>query len=637
MADSDPRPLTPPVAQGPPTHELIEELACSVAAAWRVLSDTEAVNQAGGLNPFDYTDLPQDDGTSRRWFKTTVKGVAAEGEEFVSTWEYPRRLEVRRAYVRGPFIGIVHTGEVEPTPTGSRVHSRFWFVPRGVLGKIFAWGFGREVLPGMRRHIALRGEAAARRERAAGLESAELDPLPDDALVPVRPRRPSVGDIAKVEQLVARADSLFSSELLPRLGQLVLTGSDEEVGRIRPVALARAWGSERREMVDACLAATTVGLLRLRWDVICPHCRGDKQNLAALEDVPAAGWCSSCNLHFDVDLDRVLEVVFEPHPDIRRVERASYCLAGPGTTPHVRYQRRLEPGEEFSPGVQVGPGRYRVRFTGTDAVRWLRIEEGAAAAETAPVFSVTDDGIDGPELELPPGGPHPVTLRNGSSRPVVALIEDSRWADDALVGAEMIADQRFRDLFSGEMLASGVSLAVQSITILFTDLVGSTAMYGALGDAAAFRLVWNHFDVLTDIVHGSRGATVKTIGDAVMAAFVHPEDALRAAAELHERLQDALVDKGHDYPTALKIGLHEGPSIVVTLNGRLDYFGQTVNTAARVESTSGAGEIVISQHLASISDGAAALRSLGWQGEPFEAALKGLEQPLAMWRFERAQ
>ncbi len=633
MADTVREPLTPPIARGDPNHVLREPVACSVVAAWGVLSRTVDVNRAGGLEPFDYTDLPQPDGTSRRWFRTRIKGVVAEGEEFVSRWEFPRRFEIRRSYVRGPFREVVHVGEVQPDDDGALVTSSFWFVPRGLLGKVFTWGFGREVLPGMRRHIVAECGKAGQQERVSGVDSSEFAALPDDAIALVEAHEPSVAAIEKVEQIVDRGRRLYETPALERLGRHVLTASSDELERIRPLELARSWGVDRSEVVDACLAATAVGLLRLRWDVVCPHCRGDKENLASLEDVRADAFCSSCNLGFDVDLDRVLEVVFEPHPDIRRVVRAAYCRAGPGTVPHVMYQARLEPSESFEPTVDLPPGRYRVRFTGSELVRWLRVDPDGTATDSSPAIEVTDDGLSGPDLVMPPHGLQPIELRNGSSRPVVATIEDSRWADDALLGAELIADQRFRDLFSGEMLASGISLAVQSVTILFTDLVGSTAMYGELGDARAFRLVWNHFEVLTDIVRASRGATVKTIGDAVMAAFVHPEDALKAAAALHDRLEEALASKGHEYPTALKVGLHEGPTIVVTLNGRLDYFGQTVNTAARVQSVSDGGEIVVSQHLASLCEGAAVLRDTGWHAEPFEAPLKGLEHPLAMWRF----
>ncbi len=591
--------------------------------AWAIVSDTQATNRASGLRPFEYEDHPEPDGTSRRTFRTRIKNVEVEGEEFTASWEYPRRFEIRRTYDKGPFRSVVHGVEIEPDGDGSVVRSSFWMEGRGLLGKLFVWGFGREVLP-------LRREYLEDRLRAA----TTVETLPEFALSPVEPRRATSAEIGKVDALVRRAQGLFDTEIAERLGELVLTAPDDVVERIRPHALAHRWGTDRRETTDACLAATSVGLLKLRWDVICPHCRGDKSNLASLADVPAASYCPSCNLDFDVDLDRVLEVVFEPHPDIRRVEPGSYCQAGPGTTPHVLYQRLLEPNEEWTPRIDVPAGRYRIRVTGTDDVRWLRADDEAeATTEDLATLYVNPTGLAGEDVVLRPGAPADLFVRNRTTRRVLVAIEDARWADDALAGCELVADQRFRDLFSDQMLAGGIALSVQSVTILFTDLVGSTAMYSELGDARAFRLVWNHFDVLKEIVRDSRGATVKTIGDAVMAAFVHPDDAMRAAHELHVRLGERLEAMGHEYkPVRLKSGLHEGPCIVVTLNDRLDYFGQTVNTAARVEACSEGGDIVVTRHVSAMTDACAVLRDRGWFAEPFERQLKGLEHPLAMFR-----
>ena len=121
---------------------------------------------------------------------------------------------------------------------------------------------------------------------------------------------------------------------------------------------------------------------------------------------------------------------------------------------------------------------------------------------------------------------------------------------------------------------------------MFTDLKGSTALYDRVGDLAAYDLVREHFRVLSEIVASEAGAVVKTIGDAVMATFPTPDRAL-AAALPHARLDQGL----RDGDLLIKIGIHEGPCLAVTLNDRLDYFGQTVNIAARVQSLADARSI----------------------------------------------
>jgi class 3 adenylate cyclase len=152
-----------------------------------------------------------------------------------------------------------------------------------------------------------------------------------------------------------------------------------------------------------------------------------------------------------------------------------------------------------------------------------------------------------------------------------------------LSGAQLLSNQTFRELFGTETITSGEGLAVKRLTLLFTDLRGSTALYDRIGDMKAFELVRLHFGYLRECISRNSGALVKTIGDAVMASFVDPRDALRAALDMRARIAQFNADAGSDL-IGLKIGLHAGACLAVTLNDRLDYFGQTVNIAARVDA-----------------------------------------------------
>ena len=154
----------------------------------------------------------------------------------------------------------------------------------------------------------------------------------------------------------------------------------------------------------------------------------------------------------------------------------------------------------------------------------------------------------------------------------------------------MISLQVFRDLFAEATLRPGDEAAVSQVALLFTDLRGSTALYERVGDAAAFNIVREHFALLAAIVRDHDGAVVKTIGDAVMASFGDPADAVKAALAMQA---------AHRRPRAvLKLGIHVGPSVMVNLNDRLDYFGSTVNMAARLQGQSEGGDIVLSRAVA---------------------------------------
>ena len=111
-----------------------------------------------------------------------------------------------------------------------------------------------------------------------------------------------------------------------------------------------------------------------------------------------------------------------------------------------------------------------------------------------------------------------------------------------LSGTQLLSNQTFRELFGAETITSGEGLAIKRLTLLFTDLKGSTALYDSVGDMKAFDLVRRHFGYLQECIARNSGALVKTIGDAVMATFVDPRDGLRAALEM--RARDCAIQRG---------------------------------------------------------------------------------------------
>jgi len=189
-----------------------------------------------------------------------------------------------------------------------------------------------------------------------------------------------------------------------------------------------------------------------------------------------------------------------------------------------------------------------------------------------------------------------------------------------LTGAALLTNQTFRRLFRGETISSSEGIGVRDVTFLFTDLKGSTALYQRIGDMKAFALVQRHFDRLAAVVQAHAGAIVKTIGDAVMAVFQQPANAVRAAIAVLQQIERFNEEHG-GRNIVLKVGLHRGPSIAVTLNETLDYFGHTVNVAARVQGLADADEVFVSDEVYR-SDGVAALLPAV---ESRDAHLRGIE------------
>lgn len=130
----------------------------------------------------------------------------------------------------------------------------------------------------------------------------------------------------------------------------------------------------------------------------------------------------------------------------------------------------------------------------------------------------------------------------------------------------------------------------RDVGILFADIVGSTRMYELLGDEAALAVVTGCFAVMSDCVAKEGGQVVKTIGDALMASFDSAPQALAAAMQIRRQIAALPPPPG---PAAqmrarVRVGLHVGPALF----DHDDYFGDTVNLAARIAGLASPGQIL---------------------------------------------
>src|SRR5207302_11366104 len=173
------------------------------------------------------------------------------------------------------------------------------------------------------------------------------------------------------------------------------------------------------------------------------------------------------------------------------------------------------------------PGKYRLFVRGGASASLVVAADGAAEAamELGARPSMPE------ELRLVPAAPIALTQDGGSERHV--KIERVDWKSLAATAHDVATLSEFRRQFSSQVLRPGARLRVGKTSLLFTDLTGSTKLYRDAGDAQAFAVVQDHFDLLSRIVAEHHGALVKTMGDAVMAAFVEEADAVRASIAMH--------------------------------------------------------------------------------------------------------
>ena len=139
-----------------------------------------------------------------------------------------------------------------------------------------------------------------------------------------------------------------------------------------------------------------------------------------------------------------------------------------------------------------------------------------------------------------------------------------------------------------------------------------------------------HFRVLHEIVAAEAGAVVKTIGDAVMATFPTPDRAVAAALRMREAMRQ-LNEQRASEDLLLKIGIHEGPCLAVTLNERQDYFGQTVNIAARVQGLAVTRSIFATEQVVRNPGSSALLESSGVTPILQQHLLRGIAERLTVY------
>jgi class 3 adenylate cyclase len=123
---------------------------------------------------------------------------------------------------------------------------------------------------------------------------------------------------------------------------------------------------------------------------------------------------------------------------------------------------------------------------------------------------------------------------------------------------------------------------------------------------------------------------VKTIGDAVMATFPTPDRAIAAALRMREAMRK-LNDSRNGEELLLKIGIHEGPCLAVVLNDRQDYFGQTVNIAARVQALADSHSILATRPVLAYAPASSLLQIRGLEPVVQDRALRGIAEAVAVY------
>lgn len=613
------------------------QFAGSVEDVWSFIADSSRYNEATGFPKHEVVPEPQADGGTRFFGTAKVGWVTLKWEDFPADWVTPRRYFHPRVFSQGPLARMNFEFQLEPQGETCVGTYKLEVEPRNLFG----WLILRS---GKFHHAAERDCRQLMEELDDFLQQKRLTPFEYDVPEPTDGARDRGARLAReIEQ------SGYGHGLAERLVDFILSGPENDLAPLRPLHLAHIWDQEERLVVELCLQATKVGLIDLEWAILCPRCQMPDETYRSLDEMPKGAHCPFCNIAFDGDFSANVELSFRPSPAVRDVSSGLFCFSGPLATPHILVQQRVAPGEVEDLSLSLPPGSYRVRShdPGPERTFEIRPDRAAEAKDLSIDLVLQDEGIElraaGTNLsdkigteedaEVPLVLPSLTQLKmiNQSCRTRSLVVERLAWRAEALTADRVTTYQAFRDLFSDQVLRAGDQVGISRVALLFSDLYGSTALYERIGDARAYALVREHFAFMAGIIRAHEGAVVKTIGDAVMAAF-HSEDKALSAGLAIQREIAAFNAENPDGPLAIKLGLHAGPTIAVTLNERLDYFGSTVNLAARLQAQSQGGDFVLSLPVAELPELQSLLADLPASRE--EAVLKGFAKPVPFLRLQ---
>ncbi|MGY4325974.1 class 3 adenylate cyclase [Bradyrhizobium sp. LB7.2] len=434
----------------------------------------------------------------------------------------------------------------------------------------------------------------------------------------------------------------WAPRILPDLEGFIRASGDYDLFRVNPVRYAIAHGLSEAEGIELFVHAAKVGLFEMQWLLICAYCPQVAGTFRELDQVHPRFQCDFCNALNEAALDDYIQVTFTVsssvrdiiyrHPDMLSVQDyyLRYNFSKDFKPPHGMTHEQLvaalsrgfadiEAGQRLNLEFDVTAGRFEVLdlshklllvffANGEPAERQetlVQLESGRfviADRPTGPRNMILGDGRFAfrQAADLSPGK-HIIQIENRTkdrgrfwflqypSQFQPHLVEYEPF----LSGKRLLLTPCFGELYKTQLVDERDSLAVSDITYLFTDLKDSTPLYESIGDVNAYFLVRQHFDILNKIIRKRSGTIVKTIGDAVMAGFERPQDAVLASVEMIEEL--SRFNKTASQPLGLKIGVRRGRAIAVRLNDRIDYFGQDVNIAARVQGLAGVNEICLTE------------------------------------------
>src|SRR6516165_1465409 len=393
--------------------------------------------------------------------------------------------------------------------------------------------------------------------------------------------------MSEAETLFAALRQSTGDDAVAMLERMVRDAPDHALSKINALDLAAKEGMGEDQVIAALLNAVGLGIFEMSWNVMCPSCAGVISANKSLKTVDRAQYhCAFCAAGYETTLDNLVEVTFTVSPRVRKIAAHS-----PDALPAAEYYRQIF----WSSAIDLP----------ADLEKLLR--------------EVTLEAID-----LPPGERAILSLRLPQGTLIVfdPVTHTAQFLD--VSGEEASERQNL------SMIFKDVQVPVEPVAFRPGPL---RLALDNRSDRRVLPAVWIVNQALDDllkrrkpILNAKRLLTNQTFRD------IYRTDTLAIAAAI--RMREAMSDLGAErqhQSLHLKMGIHEGSCLAVTLNDQQDYFGQTVNIASRVQGLAASRSIVVTEPVVENAQASALLENNGLKPTLRRVALSGIAAEMSVY------
>lgn len=581
------------------------ELACATApgALFAILADTDRLYRTLGQVVVSREPLVGE-GSARYLLRARGEAKSIPFTEIPPQWSQPSLLVTKRVLHQGVLASLATRFTLTPRMQGTQLLIEMQVEPRlvqlGWLVKLYAqatlWHLSRTIL-----------------RIDAGIPRGEQTQL--------RPAQLSIEPLRRAEQKTKAELPPEEQGLVDSLVSYLLRVDDLDVDSLRLRAVSEALGQPEPVVLKLLLIAASQKLLQFGFDVLCPSCRNPAAQHDHLADLSDEAFCNLCELRIPVEFASNVEVIFRPAPALRKVPRPLYSSDNPATAQHVVTQMVLPGTTKLTIQVPNEPGEFRLWARG-GATGMLRVTTLGPSQATVTVA----DTIVPAEIEVAMGGTLEIDHQTGQARHF--KLERPEWKHQRLHAHQLTLHPLFRRLFPGEAPKPSVQLAVPNVALWRCRFASLGELCAALGDSGAFRQLQDFQQAMLKAVDESGGAVLRCDSDGLSVAFDSGVTALLCAISVKRAVRALRTDNPFAHLLGLKFGLYCGPATVVSVDKRLDYFGQTVAVCDRMLTDAHPGDILVPAELLSDVSGTEGIKA----GPIFSLTGRGLSSPVAVSR-----